>query len=279
MKWITVFVFLSILSFSVICDAEIPIDDFEAYWGTPALQMVWTQDVANAQVTLMQGGAGQGLQAMDIDWQVPGGWANPGDPTNYDTLNYSSVARSFPALDFVAGGAIGMLVKVEAGWDIDKTNYFLIEYTGDQWAQTWIPGPVQLMPWWSPHEYPAVICPDGWDPPAGSAGVTPNTALIHPSDGWQQIVIHDADFVPWGSSLVSFNAMTGIHLQLWSGWVDTTTASGDPKIDGTTTIWPTGPLSGSIDVDNIDFAYIGIPEPTTIALLGLGGLAILKRKR
>jgi len=267
---------VTLLSFASVASAEIPIDDFEAYWGQPALDMVWAQDVANAQVILMTAGAGQGVQAMDIDWQVPGGWANPGDPTNLDTLNHASVGMTIPALDFQAGGSINMMVQVEGGWDADlmKTNYFLIEYSGDQYAQTWTAGPAVIMPWWAPHQYPLVICPDGWDPPAGSAGVDAETVILHPADGWKEVVIHDVDFVPWGAPLVNFQAMTGIHLQLWSGWNYSSGASGNYKLDGTTTVWPAGPISGSLDVDNIRY----VPEPATIALLGLGGLALLRKR-
>jgi hypothetical protein len=266
---------VTLLSFASVASAEIPIDDFEAYWGQPALDMVWAQDVANAQPLLMIGGAGQIDKAMDMDWQVPGGWANPGDPTDFGTLDHASVGRTIPSLDFQVGGSFKMMVQVEGGWNIAQTNYFLIEYSGDQYAQTWNAGPAVIMPWWAPHQYPLVICPDGWDPPAGSAGVDADTVILHPADGWKEITIHDVDYVGWGAPLVNFDAMTGIHLQLWSGWSDQSGASGSYKIDSTGgTHWPAGPLSGSIDVDYIRY----IPEPATIALLGLGGLALLRKR-
>jgi hypothetical protein len=252
------------------------IDDFEAYWGQPAI--AWTEDIPVATPILMTAGAGQGNQAMDVDYAVPGGWANPGDPTNYDTLNHSSVMRTFDPIDFQAGGEIRMQIRVEPGWDADlmKTNYFLIEWTGDQWAQTLIPGPAGISPfWWPTQEYPAVIGPDGWNPP-DCPGITVDTKIIHPSDGWVEIVITDDMWVPWGASLASFDAMSNIGLQLWSGWTDTTGASGTYKVDSTGgTHWPTGPLNGSIDFDYIYY----IPEPMTIALLGLGGLAVLRKRR
>jgi len=279
-KLLFVAAFLSIASFAY---GEIIIDDFEEppYWGTPALQMVWADEgsgPSSATPTLIFGDAGQGLQAMDVDYQVAGGWQNPGDPTNYATWNYTGVGRTFDApIDFQAGGQIKMQIRVEPGWDADlmKTNYFLIEWTGDQWGQTWIPGPAGISPFWSPYyEYPAVICPDGWNPPS-NPGITPNTVLIHPSDGWVEITIHDDQWVPWGASLVSFDALNDMHLQLWSGWTDTSGASGGYKLDGTTTVWPAGPITGSVDVDNIRY----IPEPATIALLGLGGLTLIRKTR
>jgi hypothetical protein len=279
MKQFLIPALLVVLSCSAIY-AEGPfMDDFEAYWGTPSLQEVWTQDVAVALPILMTPPAvvGQGLQAMDVDYAVPGGWKYPEDPTNYEMLDHSSVMRSFPALDFSAGTSIGMMIKVESGWDADlmKTAYFLIEWGGDQWAQTWIPGPATIMPWWAPHNYPAVIGPDGWNP-SDCPGITADTKIIHPSDGWVEIVITDQMYVPWGDPLTDFDAMTAMHLQLWSGWTDSSGASGAYKVDSTGgTHWPKGPITGSIDVDNIQY----IPEPATIALLGLGGLAVLRKRR
>ncbi|MFI4861338.1 MAG: PEP-CTERM sorting domain-containing protein [Phycisphaerales bacterium JB063] len=39
------------------------------------------------------------------------------------------------------------------------------------------------------------------------------------------------------------------------------------------------PLLGRHGVDNLSFGQTDVPEPGSLALLGLGGLAILRRRR
>jgi len=263
-----------------VVQAVVVVDDFEAYFDTPDMLTVWTDNQPPmSSSTLMTSGGSPfdgGVQAMDTQYNVPGGWEFPDDPTNLNTLNHSGVVRNMGPFDFTAASEIRFDVKLEPGWDLSKANYYLIDWGGDAWGQTWLACQGQLMPWWSLHEYPAVFVNDDWVNPGNISGITSNTKIIRPSSGWTEVVIKGVHSVPWGTNLVNFNALSVINLQLWGAWVDSSGASGGPKVDSTGgTHWPNGPLEGSFDFDNLRF----IPEPATIAMLGLGGFALIRRKK
>jgi len=84
-------------------------------------------------------------------------------------------------------------------------------------------------------------------------------------------------WVTWGAPLVSFDALTDIAITAFSlGDPDLSGNSGDPKMNGTEQVWPPGAISGSLQIDDI---YWEIPEPTTIALLAIGALALRRTKK
>ncbi len=263
---------VALLGFVSVASAATMIDDFEAYWGTPALQAVWTDTDGNPSTStaiLLTSAVCDGVQAMEWDYWQSGGWSQPGNPTDYSKNDHVMIGRNIAPLDFQAGGRFELCVRPTIQ-DLDKVNEYLIEYGGDGYGQTWIAGYKQINPWWAPHNYPAIIAPAGWTAPAGSAGVTASTVYITPGQ-WGKIVIDDTMFVPWGQSLVSFNAMTSIGIAMFGNVTDMT---GAPKIDGTDTVYPSGSVRGRLDVD----CFFYVPEPATVALLGLGGLALLRKK-
>ncbi len=274
------FYWAGILIVLALVGAAPAIDDFESYWGTPPLQAVWTDvdggSPSTSTAILLTSGSNppEGKQAMEWDYHVAGGWINPGNPTNFDTADHAMIGRTFPALDWMAGATLELYIRPYLQ-DLDKTDFYLLEYGGDGYAQTWIPTYKQINPWWAPHNYPAIIAPPGWSPPIGSAGVTPFTKIIYAGQ-WGKVVITDDMYVGWGQSLVSFDAMTSIGIGVWSGWVDTSGPPPLPKFSGTDTLYPPGSISGRMDVDAISY---GVPEPATIALLGLGGWVIARKRK
>jgi len=278
---------LAILSVFIATTAvaqPIVIEDFESYqWPSPPLYP-W-QDISpgpsSAELTILNGDAPQGGWAGQFDYHIAGGWQYPDDPTNYEPWDNAGMQRQFEPLDFQPGGEIHMHVKLEPGWDISKVDEFIIGYAGDQFGQTWLPGPAiaeGAVFWLDPATIPAIIAPDNWIPPwpPGTDEHWYDIPIISPDDGWVEIVIDENMWMNWGAPLADFDAMSSISLQLWgSGPLPEYPPIEDIKLDGTNNIWPSWPLNGSIDIDYIYY----VPEPATIALLAFGGLAVIRSKQ
>jgi hypothetical protein len=269
---------VAVLSLTGAVQAVTVIDDFEGYFDDAGLRANWIDNTppASTSYLMTSGGSGTdgGVQAMKTDYAVPGGWASD---TGTAVNDHSGVVRHFDPIDWQTGNTLMFDVKIEPGVDLSKANYYLLEYSGDKYGQTWMPCQGQLNPWWEPYpELPAVLVNDDWVNPGNLAGITSNTKIIRPSSGWVTVTINDTMGVPWGAALPTMDAITGLDFQLWAAARDNTGASGGYRLDSTGgTVWPVGPLSGTIDLDNVRF----IPEPATIAMLGLGGLALIRRKK
>ena len=55
---------------------------------------------------------------------------------------------------------------------------------------------------------------------------------------------------------------------------------GDPILDqGASSMGHTGPWGGDLMCFNMAFELMTVPEPATLSLLALGGLALLRRRR
>jgi len=163
---------LAILSVFIATTAvaqPIVIDDFESYWGAPALLTPsgpWSDTSptgASSTMQLLTAGAAQGAQAMQWDYTNNGGWALPGDPTNYDPMtDHASAHLDLSApFDITADTMLHMTLRQPMG-DI-PTDFYVIEWQGDQYAQTLIPRADMIQYWgpWSidPETIPAVVVP------------------------------------------------------------------------------------------------------------------------
>jgi hypothetical protein len=264
------------------------VDDFESYWGTPAMVSPlgpW-QDTspATSSARLSLGGVPMAGAWLDMTWTIGGGWAEPDNPTNYDSVAENAGAGiTFAPYDIREYTRIRMSLKAPEGTEM-PTGEYLIEWVGDAWSQTWIPSWKSGAQWWIPPEQIPAVCWDdawGYDPYVPGNYDYSGLPRLEVGGDWVDIIIDAQMFVTWGDPLWEFDALTGINIYAYSPQrdADTSGASGDFKIgtDGTTAVWPSGPQTGQILVDNIWFSVI--PEPVTICLLGAGGLVVLGRRR
>ncbi len=276
------------------------IDDFESYWGTPAMVPVpWDGQVLPGTVNVLSlvtaGGSAQGAQHMQWVWTNNGGWALPNDPTTYDPQSdHVEMGMTMPAynINSIAAGDLTttlmhMSLQMPVGAGAPPGEY-LLEYSGtglpdpctgdpSRSSQTWIPAPGSGAAWWIPAEtIPAKIGPDSeWEWGGHDYSGVPS---LEPNGVWLDITVNPVMWVTWGCPLAEFDDLTGLNFASFgNGPGDTSGASGDPKMNGTAQVWPPGPISGTLLIDNIWFEEV--PEPMTIALLGLGGLALIRRKR
>jgi hypothetical protein len=273
------------------------IDDFESYWGTPAMLTPvgpWYDGSpagATSNIQLMiGGGAAQGNQHQWWDYTVDGGWADPANPTNYDIAvdhAFSTITLAAP-YDITSKTRIHFSLRQPLG--ANRTNFYLIEYIGDAWGQTWMPANDHGVQWWmDPATVPGIVLDEGEIFPDWggqyAAGYQAHPGTVRANEGWVDLTIDcSLMFVPWSdqvildSDLGAIDALTGFHFGAWTEQIaDSSGQSGDFKMDGTNVVWPIGPMSGSLEIDNIWFEEI--PEPMTIGLLGLGALALIRRKR
>lgn len=261
------------------------IDNFESYWGTPAMSPPWSDGGPAPSVTAMSlliSGAPYGSQAGQMDWTVAGGWALPADPTNYDGYDHAQANVDFAPYDVGPNTELRMTINPDT---IDMMQY-LIEYNGEYYAQTWIPGSGNYgVQFWMPADIcPGIMLATGEEFPDWGGGEAAGWIAKEPEINpgvWTDIAITATMVVPWSdvTTLEMFDALSTLAVSAWPIMTaDTSGASGPSKMDGTVEVWPNGPASGSIGLDEIYFVET-IPEPMTIALLGLGGLALIRRKR
>lgn len=265
------------------------IDDFESYWGQPAMvdpsaggfgPGTWAplgQPFSTASMLLNT----DSTQYQRDQWTVDGGWMNPANPTDFELDNHMGTGLTFAPYDVTTNTEIHMSLRLPQGSKIG-TDGMLIEWYGDAGGgQTWIPGMGWSgVKWWMSTDLVPIKIMDpawGFDPFAGGNIDYSGVPDLVPGV-WTDIVITSGNAVTWAANpLDIYDAMDGLSVQIWgtSGVSDT---DGVAKLDtGGNPVYPQMPYSGEVDIDNLYF--VEIPEPMTIGLLGLGGLALIRRKR
>lgn len=251
---------IMLLGLSVAAKADVlPIDDFESYFSNGELASSWDSDNSSTNSTSsVQIVAGEGSdQAMQIT-------------ANYVDGDYSGVTTAqFTPYVAVAGGALHLSVKLEEGADWSQLNEMIVWQGGvtcdgqggvKDWAQTWIVGDQSSSGWWmDPAIVPATIGLPGL---FSTNNMTHSTSFdaaprLSVDNGWVDIIIPDTAVVGWSdvSAMSQFEVPVGqLAIQFWG-------------------------TSGQTFVADVDNIYYVTPEPTTICLLGLGGLALLRKRR
>ncbi len=276
---LTIVITLTVTLTAVASPTPILVDDFESYWGWPPFLTAWTDAStlpSNAFPTLQTSDAPQGTAFMEVDFHVEGGWVNPTDSANYDSYDNASVGNSLGPFDLSSPDMELHFTMMHQQNLTSDAMFVTVDFSGSAVGLGWIPTSSWIdswIYWWEPAPHPAVLASPGWTP--STPGYIPGTPIIY-ADEWNEVVFTPdmmlSGFISQESIAADMNAVNfsiAVHT-----WGDETGASGPYKLDGTNQIWPAQALDTTISFDNI---YI-VPEPMTIALLGLGGLALLRRK-
>ena len=252
MKKLMYLAMIMLLGLAVAAKADVVIDDFESYIG-PEVGDTWVPDNSagnTSDVAIIGGnGGGQGLQIT----------------ANWNNVDYSGSGTVTTDYKAVSNGKLCFDMKIEGGtWnDVKEVIVWQGGLTCDgqggkaDWAQTWLPGQVYLdgWQWMNASIIPAIVVPDGYVLHNWGDNPPVNALVINPSAGWVHVEIADAQKVDWSDSAPSgFAEDVGrVSVQVWGNGA-------------------VGPYT--VDLDNVYYT----PEPATIVLLGLGGLAMLRRK-
>jgi hypothetical protein len=200
-----------------------------------------------------------------------GGGAAPVVVTAPDpVLGQQAVRLEIPDLQGASSSmdhAIPAINPSPTGWNYVRVSYDIYR-TGDNWASNlwwwwWDAGtPTYGLQWDAGASGPGVTLPNGWNPGAGSAptvtGRYANVTMVWDFAQGLAYSWYDGAIVDNGIPISGITALTGWSIVLGH---DEGTGSG-PEV-----AW----------IDN--FVIEATPEPASLALLGLGGLALVRRRR
>lgn len=308
-KLLTLFIVLC----SVSVASAIVIEDFEGYATTAELQAVWVDESLNNQqqstgmsyATPTLVALKDGSKAMLVTYVIQGGWDYPDAAAPWEagyvkeeweaTSDTARIAMTLPDSIDVAGDygenwQLKFSVKPIGHLEnLGDLNVYGIDES-DAFGRTLIPCPVdEHFQWWYPPEWcPAYLAPTGWVFPDNGGGTYGKYAgldeLDDPPGGylpyiytgeWGEIICDDTRELNYEWGNVEMDTLTALNKIAFE--VNSDTNLGDEfmrEAEGGD-IYPIQGGAYAFIIDDIEL----VPEPATIALIGLGGLALLRVRR
>lgn len=307
-KLLTFVVVLSMVS------VALAIDDFDTYPDTAALQTRWidvsvdnqgdASGASSAVGTLVTGAppiVAEGGAAMEVTFTLNGGWVYPNalppwDP-GYVKKEWEAIAdtasiklnlihpvyMSSYGDDFLLYINIHPKTSLDDLGDLNIIGYGKDKDGKDVFARTLVPCLRDLDQNWLQWWYLTGGEPDKMKIPAilgnvANLGGSPwENAYVIPICSWGELEINiDTQIWPWNWGNVGWQELVTLEAIEILVNSDTDLTTDMRELEGGDKY----PIKGGTYVLNFDSIRTEcIPEPATIALLGLGGLAMLRRKR
>jgi hypothetical protein len=292
-KLLTFFVVMNLVSVA----SAVVIDDFESYANTAALQAAWvdvsTNDqgqpgISTATPTLVT--LDNGSKAMFLTAIIPGGWDYPDAAApweaGYDKAQWEATSER-ARIEFTLAVPINIAAQYGTNWqlkfdlklvghveDLGDLNVFGVDESGS-FGRTLIPCGADItqngLQWW----YPADWVPDLLGPMPDLTGTPYEGLSIINVGAWGQIICDDTRELNWNwgnAEMSSLTALVKIALEINS---DTNLGEGFLREVEAGEKYPIQGGVYGFYIDNVEL----VPEPATIALLGFGGLALLRVRR
>jgi hypothetical protein len=304
--------FIVVLSLVSVASA-IVIDDFESYANTAELRAAWVDASLNNQqqstgvsyatptlVTL-----GDGSKAMLVTYVLQGGWDYPDAAAPWEegyvkaeweaTSDTARIAMTLAdsiniAADYGENWQLKFSVKpIGHINNLGDLNVYGIDES-EAYGRSLIPCPVdEHFQWWYPPEWcPAYMAEPGWVFPNNGGGTYGKYAGLDPLDvppggylsyiysgEWGEIICDNTRELNYAWGNVEMSTLTGLIKIAFEVNSDTNLGAEFLREAEGGDIYPIQGGTYAFIIDDIEL----VPEPATIALLGLGGLALLRVRR
>ncbi len=280
----------------------VAVDDFDSYASQAELEARWTDASTNDQdppapgtssavPTLLTGGypiVAEGGAAMHVDFDIPGGWdsVDPMDLTMSDRARIElNLVNPIDVASFGSNFELSFYLKptTDNMANLGDLNVYMENAAGD-YSRHILAAPIdEHFQWWFDISYiPACIGDvEQFDDILGNAAWNPPSADYVAKDfigvgEWGKVVLTIDNQLGWDWGNIPLENLGMITKLIFEVNVDLNMTT-DSRInpDDLTDVFPiVGGIYG-FDIDDIGI----IPEPATIALLGFGGLAMIRVRK